>query len=189
MGRNTPLRKFLKSHALLDPNTTTELVHAAESGQPFQQSNAAQTHTANYDNVTNSVGRALVDMAQRNGWDPLDIAMIFSFETKGTLNINTPGEGAAKGRIGWIQAGQWERDTYGLGSGDPMEEITAVEKYLIDRGAKPGHGLADLYSAVNSGRAWLGHTPDGNGRIPRHPDVLKEIRLHRANAVKFFGFN
>lgn len=194
---NTEFGKFSRTLGL-DQGVIGKGVKAHISGgeqpwnptvNPNNASPAAAKLTISYENTTNPVGKALVEMAQRNGWDPLDIAMIFSFETKGTLNINTPGEGAAEGRIGWIQAGQWERDTYGLGSGDPMKEIIAVEKYLIDRSAKPGHGLADLYSAVNNGQAYLGYNPDGNGVVPRDKDTLDRIREHRAKAIEFFGFN
>lgn len=188
-ARGTSLAKFLNAQADLDREVTTSLVLTELSGQPFQQSAAAQDQAFNYENVTNPVGQSLVDMANRNGWNPLDIASIFGYETGGSFDISQPGLGAAAGRVGWIQAGQQERDTYGLGSGDPMKEIIAIEKYLIDRGAKPGHGLADLYSAVNNGRANLGWNPDGNGVVPRDPKTLERIRSHRQKAAQYFGFN
>ncbi len=188
-ARGTSFAKFLKARADLDRKVTTSLVLTELSGQPFQQSAAAQDQTFNYENVTNPVGRSLVDMANRNGWNPLDIASMIGFETGGSFDISQPGQGAAEGRVGWIQAGEEERNTYGLGSGDPMQEIIAIEKYLIDRGAKPGHGLADLYSAVNNGRANLGWNPDGNGVVPRDPKTLDRIRLQRQKAAQYFGFN
>ena len=194
-GRSTSWAKFLNTLSNIDPQVVSDGILAEITGgpavwaQPQQMSPAAYAQTIDYNNVTNPIGRALVEMALRNRWNPIDIASIIGYETGGTFDISPPGLGAAAGRIGGIQAGEEERRTYGLGSGDPIAEIAAIEKYLIDRGAKPGHKLADLYSAVNNGRAHLGWRPDGNGVIPRDPKTLNNIRSHRENAAKYFGFN
>lgn len=129
-------------------------------------------------------GQSLIAMAARNGWDPADLAAIFSFETGGTLNPAEPGVGAAAGRIGLIQGGPNERAAYGLGSGNWDREMIAVEKYLRDRGAKPGMGLEDLYATVNGGNPGAGYTPDGNGTVARSSETLRRLQEHKAQAVQ-----
>jgi murein DD-endopeptidase MepM/ murein hydrolase activator NlpD len=131
--------------------------------------------------------RALIAMAQRNGWDPSDIAAIISYETGGTLNPAEPGRGAAAGRIGLIQAGPNERAAYGLGTGNWDREIQGIERYLKARGAKPGMGLADLYATVNGGNPRAGWSPDGNGVVPRSPSTLKALERHRQQALNRLG--
>lgn len=131
--------------------------------------------------------RSLIAMAQRNGWDPSDIAAIISYETGGTLNPAEPGRGAAAGRIGLIQAGPNERASYGLGTGNWDREIQGIERYLKARGAKPGMGLADLYATVNGGNPRAGWLPDGNGVVPRSPSTLKALERHRQQALNRLG--
>jgi len=132
-------------------------------------------------------GQSIITMAARNGWDPADIAAIASFETGGTLDPGEPGRGAAAGRIGLIQAGPNERRQYGLGSGNWDQEIRGIERYLKDRGAKPGMGLADLYATVNGGNPNAGNTPDGNGTVARSPETMARLLEHKAQASKRLG--
>jgi murein DD-endopeptidase MepM/ murein hydrolase activator NlpD len=126
-------------------------------------------------------------MATRNGWDPSHIAAIFSYETGGTMNPSEPGRGAAAGRVGLIQAGPNERLAYGLGTGNWAQEIKGVERYLKARGAKPGMGIADLYSTINGGNARAGYTPDGNGIVPRNASTLRDLERHRQQAMATLG--
>ena len=132
-------------------------------------------------------GQSIVEMATRNGWDPSHIAAIFSYETGGTFNPSEPGRGAAAGRIGLIQAGPNERLDYGLGTGNWAQEIKGVERYLKGRGAKPGMGMADLYSTINGGNPKAGYTPDGNGVVPRNAKTLKALEQHRQQAMAKLG--
>ena len=132
-------------------------------------------------------GQSLIAMAQRNGWDPADLAAIISFETGGTLNPLEPGRGAAAGRIGLIQAGPNERAAYGLGSGDWNRELSGIERYLKARGAKPGMGLADLYATVNAGNPGAGSRPDGNGVVARSASTLRALERHRQQALNRLG--
>ena len=136
-----------------------------------------------------SRGQSLIAMAQRNGWDPSDIAAIASFETGGTLNPSEPGRGAASGRIGLIQAGPNERRAYGLGTGDWNREMKGIENYLKSRGAKPGMGLADLYATVNGGNPRAGYTADGNGTVARSARTLKLLETHKQAAMRKLGLS
>jgi hypothetical protein len=132
-------------------------------------------------------GQTLITMSARNGWDPADIAAIISFETGGTLDPAQPGYGAAAGRIGLIQAGPNERAAYGLGTGNWNQEMKGIENYLLARGAKPGMGLEDLYSAVNGGNVNAGYTPDGNGTVPRSSETLTRLLEHKAVSSEKLG--
>ena len=132
-------------------------------------------------------GQSIIAMAARNGWDPADIAAIASFETGGTLDPGEPGQGAAAGRIGLIQAGPAEREKYGLGTGNWDQEIRGIERYLKDRGATPGMGLEDLYATVNGGNPNAGYTPDGNGTVARSPETMARLLEHRAQASERLG--
>jgi len=196
-ARTTQFGKFLYTSGLNKPVISAGVSAELQTGgiQPWNPTvnpqNASPTilkSQLNYSNISNPVGKALAEMAQRNGWDPSDIAAIIGRETD-NFDVNRQGVGAAAGRIGWFQAGENERKTYGLGSGDPYKEILAMERYLLDRGAKPGHGIADLYSAVNNGRAYLGWEPDGNGVIPRSPQNIRELEKYRLPGIQYFGFN
>ena len=138
---------------------------------------------------SDSRGQSLIAMAQRNGWNPSDLAAIASFETGGTLNPSEPGRGAASGRIGLIQAGPNERRDYGLGTGDWNREMQGIEKYLLARGAKPGMGLADLYATVNGGNPRAGNTADGNGTVARSAQTLRQLETHRRQAMQRLGLS
>ncbi len=150
-------------------------------GRPFTGSGGGTWRSSD------SRGQSLIAMAQRNGWDPSDIAAIASFETGGTLNPSEPGRGAASGRIGLIQAGPNERRDYGLGTGNWEQEMRGIEKYLRARGAKPGMGLADLYATVNGGNPRAGYTADGNGTVARSARTLKQLEAHRRAAMRKLG--
>jgi murein DD-endopeptidase MepM/ murein hydrolase activator NlpD len=132
-------------------------------------------------------GQSVIAMAGRLGVNPADLAAIFSYETGGTLNPSEPGRGAAAGRIGLIQAGPNERMAYGLGTGNWELEIKGVERYLKDRGVKPGMKLPDLYAAVNGGNVGAGYTADGNGVVPRNASTQRELQRHRDQAMAKLG--
>ena len=132
-------------------------------------------------------GASLIAMATRNGWDPADIAAIISFETGGTLDPGQPGYGAARGRVGLIQAGPNERAQYGLGTGNWDKEMQGIENYLKGRGAQPGMGIEDLYATVNGGNPGAGYTPDGNGTVARSPKTLRLLQEHRSAALSKLG--
>lgn len=133
-------------------------------------------------------GAALAGVARRLGVSPADLAAIFSFETGGTLSPAEPGRGAARGRVGLIQAGPEERRTYGIHAGQTFaEQLEGVARYLTDRGVRPGMGLEDIYAAVNGGNVRAGYTPDGNGVVARSAETLRRLREHRASAARKLG--
>ncbi len=135
-----------------------------------------------------SRAQALIASARQMGVDPADLAAIFSFETGGTLSPNEPGRGAARGRVGLIQAGPNEMRAYGIRPGQTFEQqMKGVQRYLISRGVRPGMGLEDLYAIVNGGNPNAGFTPDGNGVVARSPETLRQLRIHREQAIRRLG--
>lgn len=151
-------------------------------GADYSLSPAGTAYTS-----SDSRAQSLIAMASRLGVDPGDLAAIFSFETGGTLDPNQPGYGAAAGRIGLIQAGPNERAAYGLGSGNWEQEMLGVERYMKDRGVKPGMGLPDLYAAVNGGNVGAGWSPDGNGTVARSASTQRALQQHRTQAMSRLG--
>ena len=110
---------------------------------------------------------AIIASAQRLGVDPLHIGTAISYETGGKFDPNLWG-GKNNNHLGLIQFGGPEREKYGVREGQTaVEQMTAVENYLRDRGVKPGMGLLDIYSTINAGRPGLYNRSDAaNGGAP-----------------------
>jgi hypothetical protein len=140
--------------------------------------------------ASTSNGAALVRVADRLGLNPADMAAIFSFETGGTMSPSEPGRGAAKGRVGLIQAGPNEMRAYGIHGGQTFEQqLEGVARYLLARGVKPGMGLPDLYATVNGGNPRAGWSADGNGTVARSEATQRRLREHRAQAIRRLGLS
>lgn len=97
-------------------------------------------------------GVAIQREAARLGIEPSTLAAVVGYETIGTFD---PGiAGGKKNRYrGLIQMGPSERRAYGWKDGMSFEEQLAgpVHNYLVDRGVRPGHGIAEVYSIINAG--------------------------------------
>ncbi len=99
-----------------------------------------------------SQGVALQAEAARLGIAPSTLASVIGYETIGSFD---PGiVGGKKNRYqGLIQMGPRERRQYGWRDDMSFEEQLAgpVHNYLVDRGVRPGHGIAEVYSIINAG--------------------------------------
>lgn len=131
---------------------------------------------------------AIMGTSQRLGVDPVDLGTVISYETGGTLDPWQAGPTTRTGQHrGLIQWGQPEQAQYGVHQGMPnAEQMAAVEKYLRDRGVKPGMGLMDLYSAVNAGHVGLYNRSDAaNGGAPGTvaDKVNNQMAGHRERAA------
>jgi hypothetical protein len=95
---------------------------------------------------------AVVTAARQLGIDPLVLAAVISQETGGTFAKDIKG-GAGGNYQGLIQFGPTERRTYGFRQGMSFEEqvLGPVVRYLKARGVKPGHGAAEVYTAILTG--------------------------------------
>ncbi|MBP2495306.1 hypothetical protein ABID82_002362 [Methylobacterium sp. PvP062] len=131
---------------------------------------------------------ALIASAQRIGADPLDLATVMSFESGFSPSIRG---GSGNRHIGLIQFGPTEQQQYGASQDQSFaDQLPAVERYLTDRGFKPGMGMLDLYSTVNAGRPGLYDRSDtANGGTPGTvaDKVNGQMAGHRAKAAAFLG--
>lgn len=129
---------------------------------------------------------ALVTASQQFGLDPLDVATIISYETKGKFDPNIRG-GKNNEHVGLIQFSDENQIKYGIKPGMSIkDQVPAVMQYLRDRGARPGDDITTLYRIINGGnRNAPLSASDGNGTIGSH--VQKMLAEHRGNASRFLG--
>lgn len=133
---------------------------------------------------------AIKTVAQRLGIKASDLATVISYETGGTFSPGIRG-GAGGRHIGLIQFGGAEQKQYGAHQRQTFgEQMEAVERYLKDRGLKPGMGLLDLYSTINAGRPGLYNASDaGNGGAPGsvRDKVEQQMGAHKQKAAALLG--
>lgn len=130
--------------------------------------------------------------AGRLGIDPSDLATAISYETAGTFDPWKAGPTTQWGQHrGLIQWGEPQREKYGVTQDMPVgKQLEAAEKYLIDAGVKPGHGLLDVYSAINAGRVGRYSASDANnGGAPGTvaDKVANQMVGHRLKANALLG--
>ncbi len=138
------------------------------------------------------MAQAIAATAQRIGVNPLDLATAISYETAGTFDPQKAGPvtqwGQHKGLIQW---GEPQAKQYGVGPDTTVpQQMEAVGRYLVDRGVKPGHGLMDIYSAINAGGVGLYNRSDANnGGAPGTvaDKVNYQMSGHRAKAEKLLA--
>lgn len=94
------------------------------------------------------------ETAKELGVSPDDIATAISYETGGTMDPWKKGPTTKWGQHrGLIQWGEPQRRKYGVDESTSIaDQMKAVTRYLRDAGVRPGHGLLDIYSAINAGR-------------------------------------
>jgi hypothetical protein len=130
--------------------------------------------------------------ADRLGIDPIDLATAISYETKGTFNPAEKGPTTKWGRhIGLIQMGEPQRKEYGYDpEGSLDSQMSAVGRYLKDRGVKPGMGLLDVYSTINAGAPGLYNLSDekaGGAPGTVYEKVRDQMAGHKEKAMNLFG--
>ena len=136
---------------------------------------------------------ALIQAASTLGVDPVDLATIIGFETKGTYDPNIVG-GENNNYKGLIQFGITERNDYGVVPDMTFEEqlLGPVVRYFQDRFAKAGLStqgatLEDLYTTVIAGNPKANrNAKDAFGTSARSGVAL--MGDHRKRALRiFFG--
>lgn len=130
---------------------------------------------------------AVMASSKRLGINPSDLLTAISYETAGTFDPWKAGPTTQHGRhYGLIQWGGPQREKYGVTADMSVpDQMRAVERYLTDAGVKPGHGLLDIYSAINAGRVGLYDRSDANkGGAPGTvaDKVATQMVGHRAKA-------
>jgi hypothetical protein len=131
-------------------------------------------------NFTAENAKALRESAARLGTTPEDLATVIGYETEGTFSPSKWG-GAGGRYMGLIQFGPSERTQYGANENQTFaEQLGAVERYLKDRGFKPGMGINDLYSTILAGRPGLNRA-DSGGTVNQHVERMKGAMAARAH--------
>lgn len=138
-----------------------------------------------------SAARSIIAHAEAIGIDPIDYATKLYYDGGGSLSTSKWG-GGTKGKSDWMtylgpfQFSKDNQKTYGVTPGMPLDKyLDKVNKYLIDRGVKPGMGLPELYTAQNYGNVHSGvkwDAKDANGTIRQH--LVRMTREHRPLAEK-----
>jgi hypothetical protein len=135
----------------------------------MQQSQYKPTPVLERDAQRRILAQSIRDTSRRLGIDPQDLATAISYETKGTFNPWEPGPITEWGQHhGLIQFGVPQARQYGVTKDSTIpEQMSAVRRYLVDRGVKPGMGLLDIYAAINAGRVGRYNVSDEkNGGTP-----------------------
>lgn len=134
-----------------------------------------------------SIRDSLIASANRLGIDPLDWANVIGYETIGTFNPQIRG-GKSNKYVGLIQMGPAERKKYGANEQQSFEDnLHASERYMVDRGLKPGMNLLDIYSTINAGRPGKYNASDGHGTVRSH--VQEMLGSHRQKAANLLGMD
>lgn len=118
---------------------------------------------------------AIKQAAEQLGIDPADLAEVINYETGGTFSPSIYG-GRGNNYMGLIQFGPEERRKYGASPDQSFsDQMMAVQKFLVDRGVKPGMGLMDIYSTVNAGSPGMYSASDRPGATVRShvQDMMK----------------
>lgn len=130
------------------------------------------------------------DSSERLGINPSDLLTAISYETGGTLSPDIYG-GAGRRYLGLIQFSPENQWRYGVKPGMAAhDQMKAVESYLRDRGVVPGHGLLDIYSAINAGAPGRYTATDANnGGAPGTvaDKVAQQMWGHRQRANALLG--
>ena len=144
--------------------------------------------------MNNEIADRIIKSANRLGINPLHLGTVISYETAGTFNPAKRGPTTKWGQhIGLIQMGGPQRREHGYDpKGDLDSQFRAVESYLKKAGVKPGTGLVDLYSAINTGgtgkRNWS-KTDRAAGGAPGTvlDKVTKQMGGHMKKAERLLG--
>jgi hypothetical protein len=121
------------------------------------------------DDYRRRLAAAIQQTAGGIGANPEDLATAMTYETANTLDPWKTGPTTQWGtHHGLIQWGEPQAKQYGITMNTPVEDqVSAVGKYLQDRGFKPGMGMPDLYSAINAGHVGMYNASDAsNGGAP-----------------------
>jgi len=147
--------------------------------------------------------KAIVDLANEIGIDPVDLATIISLETGGKFSTTIKG-GKGGNYQGLIQFGPNERRKYGYDPNQSFAEQVKgpVRNYLLDRGLKkwvennPDATLDEIrtatYSTINAGRPekkYWGRSDGHRGSVADKVQYAfqegKKGQTHRGNALAF----
>lgn len=117
-----------------------------------------------------------------------DLATVISYETGGTMHPWQKGPTTKWGQHrGLIQWGEPQRRKYGVNENSSIaDQMKAVTRYLRDAGVRPGHGILDVYSAINAGSVGRYNASDAaaGGAPGTVADKVQTMGAHRAALAK-----
>lgn len=118
---------------------------------------------------------AIAASAKKLGVSPNDLQAVIQYES----GFNPSRFGGKGGKyLGLIQFGPEEQQTYGVRPGQSVkEQLNSVERFLKDRGLRPGDDLSTMYKIINGGnRNVSGGASDGNGTIDQHVQNIRALQ-------------
>jgi hypothetical protein len=160
-------------------------------GSPAHGAEGARSMGGPY---SDELAAAIRQSAAELGVSPEDLATAISYETAGTFDPWKRGPTTKWGtHRGLIQWGEPQRRQYGVTRDSTVgEQMRAVTAYLKDRGVKPGHGLMQIYSAINAGGVgskFYGRSDAHAGGAPGsvRDKVNTQMHAHRAKARRLLA--
>lgn len=160
-----------------------QLIDKASSSTGATSSSTGATATRN-----TPFWEALVGTAGRLGVTPLELAAVLQQESSldiGAYNGSRPGD--PNGYEGLFQASRDVRSRYGVYAGQPAhEQLAAFERYMKDRGYRPGMGMEGLYATIlvgnpqNRSSSGVYNPSDSNGT-----NVLNSLPKFKPGGIKY----
>ena len=136
--------------------------------------------------LANEIARVSAEL----GISALDLATVIGYETGGTYDPWQRGPTTRWGEHrGLIQWGEPQARQYGVTANTSIrDQLTAVGRYLRDTGVRAGHGILDIYSAINAGHVGRPNASDRPGRtVSTHVRDMNQGIRDQGNAVPCFG--
>ncbi len=138
------------------------------------------------------LAEAIKAEAERIGADPQDLATVMSYETGGTFDPWKKGPTTKWGtQRGLIQMGAPQREQFNYYKGMPIEDaVRASGDYLVANGYRPGDGLLQMYSIINTGgRDHFDRSDEAAGGAPGtvRDKVETQMEEHKAKAAALLG--
>lgn len=141
--------------------------------------------------VDGDIGNWIQWAAGELGVDPLDIGTIASYETGGTFDPNIAGPTTKWGtHRGLFQWGEPQAQKYLGGDFSVPSQFRGFVNYARDAGVQPGHGLMDIYSAVNAGQVGRYGASDaiaGGAPGTVYDKVVNQMAGHRQKAMNLLN--
>lgn len=141
------------------------------------------------------IASGIFSTAKSLGVNPIDLATAISYETGGTFNPLELGPETQFGQHrGFIQFGEPQANQYGVSFETRPQAISTqlgpgagIYQYLKAVGVKPGMGLDQIYSAINTGGVNnMDMTDERAGGMPGTvAEKVASMGDHRKNAEKF----
>ena len=141
------------------------------------------------------IAQGIFSTAKALGINPIDLATAISYETKGTFDPLSVGPTTKYGQHrGFIQFGEPQANEYGVSFETRPQAISTqlgpgagIYQYLKAVGVKPGMGLKQIYSAINTGGVNnFNMTDEASGGMPGTvAEKVAGMGPHKKNALKF----